>query len=397
MPGLRKSEELTNALIEKAPIPPDGARAMLWDSLVPGLGLRIYPTGRKVWIVTYRIKGGPRTQQKATLGPYGRLQGQIPIAAARNQARAIIAKANGGDDPQGESRTSKASPTVATLVSEYMERYAKAQKRSWYSDQKILNANVLPAWGGRRVADVTRRDVIALLDAIYDRGAPIQANRALACIRKMWNWAMSRDMAQASPCAGIKPPAPENRRERVLTDGEIRAVWNACDKLKPPMAAHWRLRLLTAQRGGELLSARWEDVDLDGGLWTIPAAVAKNKRAHRVPLSGPAVEILRGLKAAVGASPWICPGLKGGHVHEISGASKRLRDLSGVEFRPHDLRHTVATNLARLGTPRTELAKILNHVTADRSMTARYDHHEYDGAKRAALDAWAERLMAVVG
>jgi len=135
----------------------------------------------------------------------------------------------------------------------------------------------------------------ALLDDVADR-APIMANRILALVRKMFNFAIEHDWLDTNPCQMVKRVTPERQRDRVLSEDEVRAVWKALNDERPMVAALFRLRLLTAQRGGELHGARWAEIDLKAGWWTIPATRAKNGLAHRVPLSPQAVRVLKTLR-----------------------------------------------------------------------------------------------------
>jgi integrase len=156
----------------------------------------------------------------------------------------------------------------------------------------------------------------------------------------------------------------------------------------------FRLRLLTAQRGGELHGATWQEIDLVGGWWTIPAERSKNGLAHRVPLSPQAVRILKALKAK--ESAWVFPSsnkLKQ-HINHAQKAIERVVERSKVEFRGHDLRRTAASLMVGAGVARLVVSKILNHV--ETGVTAVYDRHSYDLEKRAALDFWGRRLEAII-
>jgi integrase len=194
----------------------------------------------------------------------------------------------------------------------------------------------------------------------------------------------------------VKRVVKEQPRDRVLSEDEIRAVWSALDEEQPMMAGLIRLRLLTAQRGGELLGARWEEFDLTGGWWTIPASRSKNKLSHRVPLSPPALRIVKELHELSGKSEWVFPSpwKKCPHVHHAQKAFERLVERSGVKFRAHDLRRTAASLMVGGGVPRLVVSKILNHV--ETGITAVYDRHGDDAEKRAALDFWGDRLEAII-
>ncbi|MGE0447652.1 MAG: tyrosine-type recombinase/integrase [Vicinamibacterales bacterium] len=222
------------------------------------------------------------------------------------------------------------------------------------------------------------------------------ANRTLALVRKMFNFAIERDWVEHNPCHMLKRAAPERQRDRVLTEDEIRAVWTAAGEEQPIIRALFRLRLLTAQRGGELHGASWAEIDLKTGWWTIPAERSKNRLAHRVPLSPPAVKVLKELQKDAEESPWVFPSTRkaGPHINHAQKAIERIVRRSGVEFRGHDLRRTAASLMVGAGVPRLVVSKILNHV--ETGVTAVYDRHSYDLEKRAALEFWARRLEAIV-
>jgi integrase len=158
----------------------------------------------------------------------------------------------------------------------------------------------------------------------------------------------------------------------------------------------FKLRLLTAQRGAEIESMRWADIELPIGWWTIPSDVSKNKRTHRVPLSTTARELLIELKSETSGGEWVFPSptRAGRHIVNVQKAARGVRKDSGVEFVPHDLRRTAASIMAGIGTPRLVVGKILNH--AEPGVTRVYDRHSYDKEKRNALDKWAVKLNEIL-
>lgn len=198
-----------------------------------GLGIRVTPKGTKSWVMVYRFQGKSR---RMTLGKYPKMT----VATAHKEFGRALDLLDHEVDPGtarvDENSETRKAPTVEGLVSEYMEKWAKPRKRSWAKDQSLLENDVIPVWGKRKANDITRRDVIKLLDKIVDRGAPIQANRTLAVVRKMFNFAISRDIVDVSPCAAVKAPAPENRRDRVLGKEEIKTFWLALDKAQQKRA-----------------------------------------------------------------------------------------------------------------------------------------------------------------
>lgn len=360
---------------------------------LPGFGVRVAASGRKAWVLFYRHRGRLR---RLTLGTYP----QLGVADARGRARDLLADVTKGQDPAGDKQIERRAPTFDEVAHEFIDRYAKA-KRSGAETKRILERDVIPEWRTRRAKDITARDVRELLDGIVDRGAPIQANRTFAAVRKLFNWAAAPDRGLVpqfhNPCRGMEAPAEERQRDRVLSTDELRQIWTALDAESLPNATLFRLYLLTAQRGGELRTMKWDDVDFDAAWWTIPAERAKNGLTHRVPLSLQALRLLRGLHAQAHHSSWVFPTLRrstNGHRANVYAVAARIRQRTGVDFTPHDLRRTAASYMTGMGTSRLTVAKILNH--ADRGVTAIYDRHSYDVEKHAALTAWAGRLEAIV-
>ncbi len=379
---------------------PKSERYEVWEDARTGLGVRISTTGRKSWVFMYRFEGRPR---RLTLGTFPRMG----LAAARlEHAKAKHALEKGSDPGTKrvvQNQADRKTETVTQLAEEYLEKWARPRKRTVcaYEDERILNKDVLPQWGRRKARDITRRDVVGLLDGIVERGAPIQANRTLAVIRKMFNFAVSRDVLDASPVAMVQAPARENKRDRVLTNHEIRQFWYGLDRA--PMSKHTRLalklQLVTAQRKGEIVAAPFHEFDLDEGVWTIAALRAKNGESHRVLLSDLAITLLRQTGAFDNCGlEWLFPSPRGGKPmapEAVDHALRKSLSTLGLDnVTPHDLRRTAASNMTSMGIPRLTVSKILNHV--ETSVTAVYDWHSYDQEKRQALNAWAARLQEIV-
>jgi integrase len=395
-------------------------RYEIWEG--GGFGLRVSPHGVKSWIWMYRFQGVPR---RMTLGTYP----EMPLADAHiklENARKLLA--NGTDPGMVEveqHKAERAAETVGELIDSYLEKWAKPRKRSAGEDERILNKDVRPAWGRRKAKDITRRDVIALLDKIAeDRNAPIQANRTLAVARKMFNWAVERDIVPTSPCAVVKAPGKETRRDRVLSADEIKGLWAALGKadlrISKLIRLALKLQLATAQRKGEVISSEWNEYDIEGDkVWTIPAAKAKNGMAHRVPLSPLAIELLKEIKAAAPKAPkkrkraaigrdeeqrspepscWLFPSPRRGKPIIGTAVDHAMRcnlDKLGItEATPHDLRRTAASHMTSIGISRLVVSKLLNH--AERDVTSIYDRHSYDAEKRHALEVWGGRLEEIV-
>lgn len=369
---------------------PASGRIEYFDEGVPGFGIRISSSGVKSWVVLYRHKGRKR---RHTLGTYP----AMTLADAYEKARQSLNQAANGTDPAGDKRAERLADTFGDLAEEYMQLHAMRKKKHWQPDEQKLKHDLLPKWKNLKAKEITRRDVIQLLDEIVERGAPIQANRVLALIRKMFNFAISRDIVQHSPCQAITMPSKAQSRDRVLTGDEIKRFWESAGQEDILIASILKLRLLTAQRGGEIESMAWSDVDFNSAVWTIPAERAKNGLAHRVPLSAQALEIMKSLAVSRGDSPWVFPSpyVKDAHIENVQKAIQRVRSREGfeVDFVGHDLRRTAASHMASMGVSRLVISKILNHV--ETGVTAVYDRHSYDAEKRTALDAWSNRLQEI--
>ncbi len=357
------------------------------DTEAPGLRLRVWPT-KLSWCFVYKAPGTKRVK-RCTIGPYP----TIGLAEARKKARELRVLVDRGEDPAGEKKKRKEMPTFAELCDEYLEKHA-IHKRTHREDKRIITRELLPRWKEFKADEVTKRDVISLLDEIVARGSPIMANRTLALVRKIFNWALSRDIIETTPCLGIKAPAPERRRERWLDDNELVAVWEAFEEEKLT-GRIFKILLLTGQRKGEVQGMRWEEIDFGSATWTIPPERSKNGHRHTVPLSEPVIEILKQIPKR--HDEWVFPSpcARCGHIKNLGKAHQRIKELSGVQFHIHDLRRTCATGMARFGIERIVIAKVLNHT--DSSVTAIYERHGYEQEKRHALETWGAHVMRLIG
>jgi integrase len=376
---------------------PKAERYEVWEDGQTGLGVRVSPKGRKSWIFMYRFIGKAR---RMGLGTYP----AISLASAHvkhAKAKELIDK---GIDPAAQQverkRADRTAETVADLIEEYLEKWARPRKRSAAGDERQLRKDVLPVWGTRKAKEITRRDVITLLDGIVERGSPIQANRTLAVIRKMFNFAISRDIVGATPVAMVRAPAKENQRDRVLSAEEIRTLWKGLDTaaMSEGVKLALKLQLATAQRKGEIVGAAMAEFDFEDNVWTIPAERSKNGQAHRVPLSPLALSLIAEAQEHAGDSPWLFPSPRDkGPIAPPAvnrAVCKSLPAIDVADLTPHDLRRTAASFMTSLGISRLTVSKILNHV--ETGVTAVYDRHSYDNEKRHALDTWAAHLESVV-
>lgn len=368
-------------------------RYEIWDDGKNGFGVRVTPRGIKSFIWLYRFEG---KSKRLTLGTYPKLS-LFDAGKALAEARAKLSQ---GTDPSTELVQSRKdyrnSILIADLANEYLERHAKPNKRSAREDERILCKDIVPRWGRKKAKDITKHDVLSLLDDILERGAPIAANRTLACIRKMFNWSIERDILAVNPCLYVKSPSRENRRDRVLSPEEIILFWNNLPRaaMSPLIVIALKFQLVSAQRKAEIISAKWSDFDFNAKIWTIPAERSKNRTAHRVPLSNLAYDILMELRNFSSASIYLFPSQKLEKTIQgssIDHALRNNRETLGIEnVTPHDLRRTAASLMASLGINRLAISKILNHV--EQSVTSIYDRYSYDNEKREALEMWGKYL-----
>ena len=295
-----------------------------------------------------------------------------------------------------------------------------------------MNYDVIPAWGRRKAADIVKRDVVLLLEKIVDRGSPIMANNTFAVIRKMFNWAVEKDILPNTPCTGVKPPAPKVSRERALSETEVRTFWDNLDScaMSGEIRGALKLILVTAQRPGEVIGMHTDE--LDGEWWTIPAERAKNGKAHRVPLSPLALEIviksigqvklLREVPADEEYSGFVFPtpsqkkvqaiapqalivavcralaspvlNDKGKPLFDADGKPATVNKLGIEHATPHDLRRTAATFMGSMGFMDEIIDAVLNH--AKKGVIKTYNRHGYDKEKQQALEAWGRKLASII-
>jgi integrase len=298
---------------------------------------------------------------------------------------------------------------AAAALLGYIERSTGKPLRN----ASAAKATLISRYGKINARDLTKRQLIALLDEIVDRGAPISANRTYALLKQLFDWAAAKDLVPASPMAGIdRPGGDESPRERVLTADEIKAFWSALAKPEIEMAAPTRLALklllVTAQRRGELTFARWSHFDLEEKLWTIPVELIKTSHARRsspaphvVPLSTLAIELLEQLKALTGDGAYVLPA-RADKKRDCSYSERVLsravcendEHFDLAHFTPQDLRRTAASFMTKLEIPRLHVEKVLNHSTGD--IAEVYDRHDYLREKRVALECWAEHLREII-
>ena len=394
---------LTVARIEAAK--PKEKRYELPDAALPCFYLVVQPTGYKSFALRYRAAGKPR---KLTIGAFPKMSLEAARKLAREAAVAVARGEDPGEAKKAARRASDVPQTIEELAALFMERYARKNTRevTWRETERILHHDVLSKWQGRRLDSIRRRDVIALLDGIAS-GHSVAANRVLAALRRMFAWACERDLLEASPCYGVRPPSQEVSRDRVLNDDELRLVMRAASALEPPFGPFMRMLALTLQRRSEVAGMRWSEINWAERLWTLPAARTKNASEHIVPLPGAAMDILEAMKATKFAnSDYVFTGTGRSPVSGFSKAKRQLDSLIAAEnggpiappWRLHDLRRTGASKMPRLGVALPVVEKVLNHTSGSfAGVVGTYQRHSFADEKRQALETWAAFLDRLCG
>jgi integrase len=287
--------------------------------------------------------------------------------------------------------------TFATVAHRFIERHAKLHTRSWRATERILARDALPRWRNRPITSLAKSDVIALLDAVVDRGAPIMANRTLAAVRKLFAWCVERGTLEHSPCERVKAPGREVRRDRTPSDDELRQIWRAADERGYPFGRCIQLLILTGQRREEVAGMRWDELDEELTVWRLPATRVKNNTQHTVPLAAVVREILQGVPRFGSDFVFTTTGTK--PVSGFSAAKRRLdRAISPplVPWRLHDLRRSAASGMARLGVSLPVIEKVLNHTSGSfHGIVSVYQKHSYLAEKKGALELWADHVVAL--
>jgi integrase len=384
--------KLSKRAIDALPCPAD-RDTIWWDEDIKGFGLKITPAGRRTFLVQYRPAGDRRNPRKYTIGEYG----SVTPHQARVEAQRVLAERAAGRDPQTERQESKRrlkTDQVDSLVAEFISRHV-AQNRPARETTRILHHDVLPHWGTWTIHEVRKRDVIALLDKVRERGALVMANRVLAVVRKFFNWCVGRGILERSPCANIGVPTREQARHRVLSDEELGLVVAATRALGFPFGSIVELLALTGQRRDEVSRMAWHHIDLDRHLWLIPPEHSKNGKPHTVHLSPQALSILQGVPRT-GTLVFSFDGTT--QFQGFSKAKRRLDHVSRVnDWTLHDLRRTVVSGMARLGVAPHVADKILNHQSGTISgVAAVYQRHEFMSERKEALHRWAQHVTKLI-
>lgn len=384
---------------------------IVWDTDVRGYGLRVHPTGRKTYFLKYRTRSNGK-QIKMNIGVHG----DVTADSARKIAENWRDEISSGGDPRARIRTTADGneDSFKSVAENFIKRYVERRKlRSRRDIERQLSTYVYPRWGDRAFTSITRRDVAELLDKIEDGSGPVQADRVLATVRKLCNWYQTRDDDFVSPVVkGMARTRPaEHKRDRVLSDDEIRALW---PQLEGTFGALVKVLLLTGQRLGKVSTMRRQDIE--GDVWTIPTEPREKNNPGSLKLPQAALDAIRQAVDATEVAntgrgkvwageapcPYVFPGRtfqKGtNHKGPMTGFSKLKRDVDKKtdipEWRLHDLRRTARSLMSRAGVSSEHAERVLGHVIS--GVEGVYDRHSYDKEKAAALRKLADQIDMIL-
>ncbi|MFN1834798.1 tyrosine-type recombinase/integrase [Balneola sp. MJW-20] len=375
-------------------------RVEVYDELVPGLALRVTPTGHKSFVYRYRYNNKVK---RYTIGSYDK----ISLAKARDEAKEIAFKVSKGKDPLRERQVERHTPKKELTFRELAQKFSKRhlptlRKKTADEYQRHIDVELNPKLGDYFVKEITRKQLIDLLDAIaIDRNASTLSNRVRSTLSSIYSFGIDKAIVEVNPVFNIKRKKKSAPRDRVYSEEEIRKLWAAFENQDEPIQSIFKVLLLLGQRSGETKHMMWKDIDFKKQIWTIPKEQTKAKRTHLVPLSDWVLDILENLNELFPDSEYVFPSpkVKGQSVEWIQKAKVRIRKESGVkDFRPHDLRRTMASNLASMETDRTVLGKLLNHkgLAGDDQVTAIYDRYDYMKSRRIVINKWSIILKQIL-
>jgi integrase len=406
------AERLTDTLIRRA-LPPARGQSLFWDADVKGFALRITPGGAKSFLLDYRAEG---RQRRITIGSFP----DWSVAAARQTAKNLKREVDLGRDPMGHRHTDRAAPTMQDLWERYeLEQLPRKAPRSQADERSMWQKIVLPRLGKMRLASIDHDEIDALhRDITTVRGTPVRANRVVEVLRRAFNLAIRWKWLETNPATGVRRN-PEEKRSRYLNKVEIAALASALNEHSEPMSANAiKLLMLTGARRNEVLCATWDMFDLNNGIWTKPSAHTKQRKLHRVPLSGPALQLLSHMKrqaslqseaTARPLNPYVFPGDDGKPLTEVKRTwttvccnaglamqvEKKGRDGKAAQdndgkpimvwkpnVRLHDIRHSFASILVSAGASLPLIGQMLGHTQVQ--TTQRYAHLFDDPLRRAA-------------
>lgn len=412
--GSRASKHMATGTITKTSVDathPGATDKMLWDDKIKGYGLKVTPAGAKIYLFQYRIGGRGAKTRRYTIGKHGALTPE----KARREADRIHILIRQGIDPQAEKQE-RQRKAIDLAFSDYADTFVDEclkvrWKRSHKDGESLLRLYAKSVLGSKPLPDITRADIRAVLAPARRKVATCR--NLFAVLRRLFRWAVSEGDLHSSPLDGVEAPALPQKRDRFLSDDELRLVWLGTGKMQYPFGPLFRLLIITGQRVEEVAGLDWSELHRASAMWSLPADRAKNGEASQVPLSDLAMAELdglaRGKKGKWPRSGFVFTTTDKTAVSGFSRAKARVdkeaAKLGSLEDEPitiapwrlHDLRRTLATGMQRLGVRFEVTEAILNHVSGAKSGVAGvYQRYDWGPEKRSALDAWAAHIAKLL-
>jgi integrase len=378
-------EKLTPGFVRKVAAPGAG-RTIYWDESLRGFGLMITASGHKSFVVQYRANRVSRRLH---------LKGGLTLEKARREARKIIGAVAEGRDPLAERRRDAAAltNTVKSIADEYFARET-GRLRTIAERRATFERLIFPKFGARQIDSIRRSEIVRLLDRIEDENGPVMADHTLAYLRRVFSWHAGRSDDFRSPIVrGMARTKPgERRRQRVLSDDELRTVWRTAGATSGPFGAFIQFLLLTAARRNE--AARMVRAEVSESIWTIPQARYKTGLELVVPLSAPALAVLaRVPRVGRGGLVFTTDGRR--PISAFSKFKRAFDQASGAAgWTLHDLRRTARSLMSRAGVPSDHAERALGHVIG--GVRGTYDRYAYLDEKRRAFEALATLVLRIV-
>lgn len=368
-----------------------------YDTTESGLTLRLSKAGSKTFKYRYYFAGKHRT---FSIGRFP----NVGVSDARKKVQELKTKINSGTDPQAEKNERKRKTdriTFKELTTEYKEKYLPTLRPETVKGYKRHIDKYLHVLNEKPVSEITKNDILSILDKkAYTDGVPTHANRIRSTLSSMFSFAVKRGIIDKNIISTVSTYKGDRvRRNRFYSENELQELWNYFDEFITPTGQVFKMLLICGQRKTETMKMKWDDIH--GDIWTIPAELAKNKQPHEVPLSELALDIIESMKEYSEDSAYVfqSPRIENKPIGSIKISKETIQKHSNIsDFRPHDLRRTVATYMAKLGVDRTVLGKILNHkgLAGDSQVTAIYDRHSYMKEKRQAMNRWSNKLQQIL-
>jgi integrase len=385
--GKMPKRAFTDAALKRLK-PPKAGQQDVFDQGYPGLAMRLSYGGNRSWVYFYRINGRLR---RMTLGIYPALS----LADAREAWRNARNDVQAGREPTRPRGPTDGDSTFEKALENWLKR-DQANNRTKDAIKRLIDKDATPAWRHRHIADIGRADVLDVIDRVVDRGSPITARRLHAHLHRFFTWHTGRGKIPLNPMAHLPKPGTETRRERVLNDKELVAVWRATEEIGWPFGDAVRLLILTGARREEIGGLKWNEIE--GDTIKLTGGRTKNGEPQNIPLSTATAIVIQRLPRIANSERVFTTNGKTS-VSGWSRAKRNLDDLSKIKnWRIHDLRRTVATGLQRLGVNLQTIEAVLGHTSGSRGgVVGVYQRHSFDAEKRAALDAWGEHVRSLVG